>query len=806
MSKVLFVLILIFVIQSCSFDNKVQVGTEDSSVHNELPTVVVAELQTVEGASEIIITSNLLISDSDNSDSELVITVESVPAEGILYNTRTSETLIVDSLFSYADITGNNIEYRHSGDLITDNGGSISDSFDFIVSDGDNILASQTINIEVKSFCFEKSGATIYNAYGAGTKDSPYQLCSVAQIEHLSANTIAWDSSYRLRANIDMTSVEPTPIGTLVNPFSGNFDGNNNTISNFTYDNSAQDYAGFFGYVSGVSPEIKDLKFDNADITGRDYTGTLVGFFKLGKIINIEVDGVVNGRDYTGGVIGLLRTSRVGYLKMVGSVSGTGNFIGGVIGASVYSKLENLIYRGGSISGILAIGGIIGNATRSSLRGGYSIGTVNGIDSVVGGIVGSSYRTVVKDMFSIGNVAGSSNLAYAGRVGSLLGVGGIDSNIFGSDQHICSDPGDGGPCNSRGTLVDTSLGFDYFYSKSSEPLLSWDFDNSWVEQSGDFPEFNVNYLSDDWGNCSDHLLDTTFAGGRGIISNPYLICTTTQLETLSLNSIYWDKNFLLMADLDLSSISNFTIIGDDTTFFTGAFDGNGYSISNIMINSSTVDGIGFFGRAAGGHFARLTLKSVDVVGVDIVGGLIGRGGLGNTDANFIYRCSVQGIIQGTNSVGGMVGRLSSSYILDSFTDVNVTGDSAVGGMVGSTDINMPITNSYAIGSVTGVDNVGGIMGIGRYSGTVISNSFSSIDIVGTGANIGTIFGLVTDSAIVTGSYYDAEKSCTGCDYILGTAVDTIAAPNYFYDKTSLPLSEWDFDNIWSEVTGDYPIN
>ena len=50
-----------------------------------------------------------------------------------------------------------------------------------------------------------------------------------------------------------------------------------------------------------------------------------------------------------------------------------------------------------------------------------------------------------------------------------------------------------------------------------------------------------------------------------------------------------DGKYILMNDIDLSVYENWEPIGSFKTSFTGEFDGNGYSVSNLNINKSYND-------------------------------------------------------------------------------------------------------------------------------------------------------------------------------------------------------------------------
>ena len=94
-----------------------------------------------------------------------------------------------------------------------------------------------------------------------------------------------------------------------------------------------------------------------------------------------------------------------------------------------------------------------------------------------------------------------------------------------------------------------------------------------------------------------------YSGGTGEPNNPYQIATAYDLITLGDTPEDYDKNFIMTADIDLASNlpegKNFekAVIapsagdtwGDFLNIpFTGVFDGNGHTISNLTIRGGPV--------------------------------------------------------------------------------------------------------------------------------------------------------------------------------------------------------------------------
>ena len=81
-----------------------------------------------------------------------------------------------------------------------------------------------------------------------------------------------------------------------------------------------------------------------------------------------------------------------------------------------------------------------------------------------------------------------------------------------------------------------------------------------------------------------------YGGGSGSEADPYIIFTASQMNQIGLfaNETDWDKNFKLMADIDLGAYTgtSFNIIGYDQYYdsaFNGVFDGNGHTIDRKSV-------------------------------------------------------------------------------------------------------------------------------------------------------------------------------------------------------------------------------
>lgn len=250
------------------------------------------------------------------------------------------------------------------------------------------------------------------------------EIIELYTAEDLAQVVYELSANYILQADIDLQNAEWNIIGDKSNPFTGTFDGNHHTVSNFKISKTA-DYIGFFGANSGT---IKNLRLTGANITsGILGAGILVGY-NTGRIEECMVQGNINCR-----------------------AASVGGMIGIVYGASYLSNSQALIDIHSSSTASLYIGGLIGTANKNndnivdinqcSVSGtisGESIRYESGGWVCAGGLVGTGYVQIHNCSF-IGNIkvnvssreSGNSRCQSNGYAGGLLGRGsGYIENSF----------------------------------------------------------------------------------------------------------------------------------------------------------------------------------------------------------------------------------------------------------------------------------------------------------------------------------------------------------------------------------------
>ena len=183
--------------------------------------------------------------------------------------------------------------------------------------------------------------------------------------------------------------------------------------------------------------------------------------------------------------------------------------------------------------------------------------------------------------------------------------------------------------------------------------------------------------------------------------------------------------------------------------FTGTFDGNGHTLSNIKIDASDKNGVGLFGCMTGdGSWVKnLKVENISVKGGNYTGGVIGFADFGAYVEGITL--SGENTVEGRFLIGGIAGA-SHADIVDceavadlTLTDANMQGAGIIVG--GQEDGNLE--NCTAGGTITAPDgcySIGGLAGCFHCSEYAKNCKAENIKIV-TGDNCWLLGGLAGHS-------------------------------------------------------------
>lgn len=275
------------------------------------------------------------------------------------------------------------------------------------------------------------------------------------------------------------------------------------------------------------------------------------------------------------------------------------------------------------------------------------------------------------------------------------------------------------------------------------------------------PPAQANSVLADNGNCD---LVALGSAGTGTSSAPFEISTAPQLwELADCSQSLSGGIFSLRGDISLTPTEvqslNFPIGARtaDVKFFSGQLLGNGFGVRGFNISSSTSPS-GLFSMLDGSKISNLRLEG-SVRGTDLgTGGLAGKS-LGALGLNSV---SSNVSVSGKNAVGGVIGAVDSYheqlrrsrsslvtiYSVTNFGTVTPTevGATGFGGLVGSSGIKVDISNSANYGEVSAQGFVGGLAGVLRDGGSVLSSkNFGKVSALEGFVGGNTAGGLVAES-------------------------------------------------------------
>ncbi len=385
-----------------------------------------------------------------------------------------------------------------------------------------------------------------------------------------------------------------------------------------------------------------------------------------------------------------------------GSIQGSEDHVGSLAGRSA-GRTANC-YSVNVVKGINMVGGLIGSSYSGTTLNCYSLGAVSG-NYYVGGLIGEVSSGSVRDCYSAGAVAGAIT---GGLVGANI-AGCIEDSVWDTDASGI-EGSDGGAGLSHTEMMDAEmLGLNGFAN-----------DPSWrLEPGGDYPRLA-------WEGTAGQIVPEPmidWIGGAGTPDEPFEIENVDQLTKVAKSSALWNRDFVLLADLELDPMlpGNQTASQPVIPCFSGRFDGRGHAIRNLHIVGTRH--LGFFGVLSdGAEVVDLSIKGISIeCQLDQAGGLTAE-----ARGARIVGCSSAGSLTGRNCVGGLVGNTSDTTITASQSNSDVSGRFEVGGLAGAVDETV-MTLCCSTGQISGTKYVGGLIGDHRRSETLDCYSTSNID-------------------------------------------------------------------------------
>ncbi len=685
---------------------------------------------------------------------------------------------------------------------------------------------------------------------GTGLGGNPYIIATAEDLIELSQTPADWTQLFIQTADIVFNSNPAlqdwdgdgnpgpadgfSPIGDGTHPFpsfADKYNGQNFKIYNLYINRPETDYVGLFGHISAVGGHgIINVHLVNANITGNNYVGGLVGYNSNCEIRCCSSSGSVTGSNFVGGLVGFSNNGTIWHCSSSANVTGTNSGttgyplggVGGFIGRHEVATQISHCHASGTATGYLYVGGFAGwhggPGTGYPSRC-FATGNVSGTKGV-GGFAGRSFNegTGITYCYSTGDVSG------------VDGVGGFVGELVTPTQSknralVCYSLGSvtrasgtnlsfGGFC---GHMASSAIEHCYSIGKVFQsPGVIWNVTHEYKGFAGTFDngyggsnpvQFVYNFFD---YQASQQNINSPGAFGK----------TTSEMKTQSTYSWPGGSWGFGSADANWVMSSPVAFAGYPTFNYTG-----GYSSAPTGNQIASLPNLVWLAEDPTRWSDNYTqTEYINAKHTISWNNNKGWKPIGNSVSCFSGNYDGQGnvidnlyINRTTNDSVGLFTRLSGGTISNfGLINANISGREYVGILVGYNQSNT-LSKSFSTGSVSGVNYTGGLAGKNETGS--ISNSYSLADVSrssGTNTNFGAFCGynsgtveycysigtvaIGTDQGFIgaesggihTNNFFDQEAS--GQSSGTGATAKTTAEM-----KTQATFSNWNFTpttGIW----------
>ena len=384
------------------------------------------------------------------------------------YEIITLESLSIRSrgTASYsAEIAVGNASISASATISLSAEGSLSISSISIESVGLPSTGTVSINgdsMEMDEVVVPEYGMQLGFSGGAGTEEDPVLINSTADMQNLASlvgSNDFTDKHFALMTSIDLGS-EWMPIGngkrsggdmsSDSTPFTGVFDGRDNTITinGFAAVEEGQG-VGIFGFVSGESAEIKNLRVQASvdyqeSMEIADNAGIIVGILNEGASVTgceILEGSTFKTKGLAGGIVGrILRKGTIDSCVNYADITAAEDKVAGIVAAAYYNQERsheptifiNNCDNYGDITGPYYVGGISGLVQGAKITDCHNHGAISALYAV-GGVIGSvEFGNEIDGLSNTGVITVSKNNENDSNPNS---IGGVIGQVVAADEN-----------------------------------------------------------------------------------------------------------------------------------------------------------------------------------------------------------------------------------------------------------------------------------------------------------------------------------------------------------------------------------
>ncbi len=498
------------------------------------------------------------------------------------------------------------------------------------------------------------------------------------------------------------------------------------------------------------------------------------------RIINCKNNGAISGISEIGGIVGYYQEEGgiapfelIGCLNN-GSVSAGDGWAGGITGLTEVSSETSLIarcYNTAEISASSLLGGIAGETTNANIENCYNTGKISGNNNAnyAGGISGYFETTSsVSNCYNAGDIVNTK----ADKTGGIIGMNKeMAQNCFYLEN--TAEPETGGSVMitneelaDQTTFTDAGWDFEAVWTMSAElgrPVLQ-SVPEEYVPGAEQTP-----YLIHNEQELKE-FRDNVNSGNTGIYAR--LVADIVLNDGIDMAELAADAdgNVTYEGGAVPAEFTQWEPIGNSANAYIGTFDGNGYTISGLYINSPSENYKGLFGNIKTG----VLISNLNVSGA--VRGNMFVGGVSGCNYGSIINCHSSCVISGSTMIGGITG-IGTGSIEECSNNGNIYSyssntDKMVGGIIGSNSTGARLINCVNNGSVKSENGeynyIGGIAGINHNElkgclkrGSVEANG--SFDAIGgiVGSNIFSVSDCVNEGSITAISLDGAQYMTMG---------------------------------------------
>lgn len=688
---------------------------------------------------------------------------------------------------------------------------------------------------------YVQSAGKIYN--GSNIRDIIYTWISNAEelnslqrvAENLNDGRDALSYNYILKNDIDASGLVNSTyntIGSGTKAFTGTFDGDGHTIVGL------QAKGGIFGKL-GSGAVVKNINIASSVFTGKntDSVGAVAAENNGGSISGIS--GYGNTIKGSGGYIGGLVGKNYGGISNSNDhstvIAGADTVAGGIAGvngtkAGIGGTIDNVQSTSAVTTGVLAefqyasnLGGIVGkNEYNINNVSAHGITGKTGNTKTSGGIVGTNEgriskaynESIIHGSENIGGVAGNNGTQaskseqtelndVANAVEIIGDAGGKNvGGLVGMQEHATTNQGRNTGvitgCTNVGGMVGYNKADSYLNNLENSPQATI----TGITNVGGIAGVNEGEIS------ADDQLNLVNSGKIHGWENVGGIAGKNSGSIANVNS---NINLYVIEEATRTALKGNAVITPKAQFFGGVTGENVGIITNAT-NRARVDAAqasyvgGIVGRntSENGKVGKLlgmgNSNEGFVIGKNYVGGVIGKNevAITGTDAQSVGIVNSGTVIALAGGAGGIIGENSANIthvIMTNEGEVHGNAPAAgsreengTGGIIGVNAVGVNISNSSLMnrvnGNVSGVENVGGIIGINHgiiTGGRDAHNNYYKYQIYNNGTitafagkNIGGLLG--NNSGTLTAGYntgvVDAGQS-SNVGGIVGTNSGTL---------------------------------